>query len=230
MAVWLSMGRNFLIAGAGARAGKSIVACALGFAFRARGFRVGVMKPVATGCSAARGALDPADIRGVALAAGCALPLDLVCPYRYASPLAPVAAAEADRAAPPDPAKITACYRRIAAVSDIVLVESTPGIADPIARHADLAGLAARLGLHVIVVLANRPGCVSAARTTIEHARFKGAVIAGWILNDTDSNAADSQRVADALLRSIDAPMLGAMRFKEPLGLAVIEKLLARAG
>jgi dethiobiotin synthetase len=42
------MGRRFVIAGTGARVGKTTVGCALGFAMRARGMRVGVMKPVDT--------------------------------------------------------------------------------------------------------------------------------------------------------------------------------------
>jgi dethiobiotin synthetase len=224
------MGRSFLIAATGAGAGKSIVACALGFAFRARGFRVGVMKPAATGCDRPGGALDPADIRGVALAAGCALPLDLICPYRYASRLAPAAAAEADGAAPPDLGRIEQCYRQIAESSDIVLVESPAGIADPITWDADAAGLAARLGLDAIVVVANRPGCVSAATLTIGHARSRGVAIVGWLLNDAERAAADSQAIVRALVRMTGAPMLGAMRYKEPLGLEVIETLLAWRG
>lgn len=224
------MGRNFLITGTGVRAGKSIVACALGFAFRARGLRVGVMKPVAIGCEHAGGALDPADIRGVALAAGCSMPLDIVCPYRYASQLAPAVASEAERAAPPDLARISECYRKIAAASDIVLVESAEGIADPVTWQADSADLAAQLGLDAIVVVANRSGCIGAARMTIEHLRARGVGVAGWLLNDAEPGAADSRAVADAISRCVEPAMLGAMRFKEPLGLAAVKKLLARIG
>jgi dethiobiotin synthetase len=224
------MGRNFLITATAAGAGKSIVACAIGFAFRARGIRVGVMKPAATGCDLVGAALDPADIRGVALAAGCTLPLDLICPYRYASRLAPAAAAEADGTAPPDLARIEAGFREIAGASDVVLVEGAARIADPIAWDADSADLAARLGLDAIVVVANRPGCVSAAILTIGRARSRGVAVAGWLLNDAEPDAADSQEVARALARATDAAMLGAMRYKEPLGLGVIEKLLAWRG
>jgi dethiobiotin synthetase len=224
------MARNFLITATGAGAGKSTVACAIGFAFRARGIRIGVMKPAATGCDLVGGALEPADIRGVALAAGCALPLDLICPYRYASRLAPAAAAEAEGVAPPDLARIERCYREIVQASDAVLVEGAAGIADPIAWDADSADLAARLGLDAIVVVANRPGCVGGAILTIRHARSRGVAVAGWLLNDAEADAADSQAIARALMRSIGAPMLGAMRYKEPLGLGVIEKLLAWRG
>jgi dethiobiotin synthetase len=224
------MGRSFLITATAAGAGKSIVACAIGFAFRARGIRVGVMKPAAVGCNLVGAALDPADIRGVALAAGCALPLDLISPYRYSSRLAPAAAAEADGTGAPDIARIEAAFHEIARASDVVLVEGAAGVADPIAWDADSADLAARLGLDAIVVVANRPGCIGTAIMTIGHARSRGVAVAGWLLNDAEPDTIDSEAVARALARATDAPMLGTMRYKEPLGLSVVEKLLAWRG
>ena len=59
--------------------------------------RVGVMKPVETGCAEVGGELQALDANALALAAGSQLPADLICPYRYRSPLAPLAAADADQ-------------------------------------------------------------------------------------------------------------------------------------
>ena len=42
---------------------------------RARGLRVGVMKPIDT--------LDSQDAQALALAVGSTMPMDLICPYRY---------------------------------------------------------------------------------------------------------------------------------------------------
>jgi len=44
------MALNFLISGTAPRAGKTMVGCALAFASKVRAMRVGVMKPVQTGC------------------------------------------------------------------------------------------------------------------------------------------------------------------------------------
>ena len=66
--------RSFLITGTGARVGKTTVGCALGFAMRARGLRVGVMKPVDT--------LESQDVDALALAVGSTIPPELLCPYR----------------------------------------------------------------------------------------------------------------------------------------------------
>ncbi len=224
------MNEAFFITGTDTGVGKSTVGCALAFAFRARGLRVGVMKPAETGCERQNGDLYPADARALALASGCDLPLDVICPYRYRSPLAPAAAADADRLPPPDVGRITDCFDRIAAASDVVLVEGAGGLAVPLTWSTDFADLAAALDFKMILVIANRLGCLNAAVLTLRYAASKGIRIAGWILNDTEpaiSPAALSN--ADSLRRLTDAPCLGTMRFKEPLGIGVVESLLDSA-
>jgi dethiobiotin synthetase len=225
------MSLNFLITGTDARVGKSTVGCAVGFALRARSMRVGVMKPCATGCEERAGILDPADARALALASGCDLPLELICPYRYRSVLLPPAAAELDPAAPPDVEYIVDCFRKIESSSDAVLVESGEGLAAPITWNFDYADLAAKLDLPLIVVIANQPGCLNAAMLTLSYARSKGLKIAGWLLNDVGPALAPAELgTAASLARMTDVPSLGTMRHKEPLAKSVIEKLLAPAG
>jgi len=222
------MSLNFLITGTGTGVGKSTVGCAAGFALRARAMRVGVMKPCEIGCEQRAGILEPADARALAFASGCDLPLELICPYRYRSPLAPPAAAELDSAAPPELEHIVDCFRKIESVSDAVLVEGVGGLADPIAWGFDCADLAAKLDLPLVVVIANKPGCLNAAMRTFSYARSKRLRLAGWLLNDVEpalTPAALSN--AATLARMTEVPSLGAMRHKEPLAKSVIEKLLA---
>lgn len=125
--------------------------------------------------------------------------------------------------------RIATCFEEISAASDIVLVEGAGGLAVPLTWQADFADLAAKLGLELIIVIANRLGCLNAAMLTFRYAASKGLRMAGWILNDVEpasSPAALSN--AASLARMTDVPCLGTMRFKEPLGIGVIEKLLAR--
>ena len=75
-----SMARGLLITGTGVAVGKTLIGCALAFAAHARGMRVGVMKPIETGCREIAGILEPADARGLAYAAACDLPMELICP------------------------------------------------------------------------------------------------------------------------------------------------------
>jgi dethiobiotin synthetase len=224
---------KFLITGTDTGVGKSTVGCAIGFALRARALRVGVMKPAETGCEARLeadgGALEPADARALALASGCDQPLDLICPFRYRSPLAPPAAAELDALDPPDIVRIADCYAKIEAASDAVLVEGAGGLAVPIAWGFDYADLAALLDLPLIVVIANKLGCLNAALLTLSYARAKRVKIAGWLLNDVEPALSPAARTnAASLARMTDVPSLGVMRHKEPLAKTVIEKLLAR--
>jgi len=221
------MDSNFLITGTGGRVGKSTVGCALGFAFRARGLRIGVFKPAEVGCADYNGQLDAPDIRALALAAGCDLPEELTCPYRYRTAAAPPTAAELDSLPPPDLGRIRACYDRIAAASDAVLVESTGGLAEPLTWEADFADLAVLLDLEAIVVIANRPGCQGEALVTLRYAASRGLRVAGWLLNDLDPCPSSvAQATAGAIARLTGTSCLGTMRFKEPLGIGVVERLL----
>ena len=155
------MARGFLITGTGARVGKTTVGCALGFAMRARGLRVGVMKPVDT--------LESEDAQALALAVGSILPMDLICPYRNSS-------------AAPDLSHISRCFNEIAAQNDAVLVEST--------ELLDFADLAAMLDLEVLVVVGNRSGCVDATMVTLNRCASRAIKVAGYILCDCDRTTA----------------------------------------
>lgn len=221
------MARGFLITGTDVAVGKTTVGCALGFAFKARGMRVGVMKPAETGCAQVDGVLDPRDARALALASSCTLPLDLICPYRYAAPLAPAAAAQIDQAPAPDIANITRSFHEIADVSDVVLVESTGGISVPITWDTDFADLAAMLDLEVVVVVGNRLGCLNAAVLTLKYAASRSLRLAGYLLCDADSSATPAAATNEDSLRLLTrANYLGRMRHREPLAKSIVEQLL----
>ena len=223
------MSVNFLITGTGSRVGKSTVGCALGFAFRARGLRIGVMKPAEVGCADQSGQLEASDARALALAAGCDLPVELMCPYRYRSATSPPAAAELESLPQPELGRISDCFDRIAAASDLVLVESAGGLAEPITWQADFADLAAALDLEVIVVVANRPGALNSALLTLRYAASKGLRVAGWIFNDLEPALRPGDPTTVKTLSRLTAtPCLGTMRFKEPLSIEVVENLLLR--
>ena len=189
--------------------------------------RVGVMKPVETGCAEVGGELQALDASALALAAGSQLPMDLICPYRYRSSMAPVAAAAADNLPPPDLDNIARCFHEIAAQNNALLVESAGVLATPITSDADFADLASLLALEVIVVIGNRLGCVNSAVLTLNHADSHGLTIAGSILCDVDTPSSPAMETnADSLRRLTSARYLGRMRYREPLAKVVVEALL----
>ena len=72
---------------------------------RARGLRVGVMKPIDT--------LDSQDAQALALAVGSTMPMDLICPYRYAARRPHLRMRPTSRTSPnastKSPRKLTSC-------------------------------------------------------------------------------------------------------------------------
>lgn len=181
----ISMGRRYLITGTGARVGKTTVACALGFAMRARGLRVGVMKPFDTP--------ESQDAQALALAVGSILPIDVISPDQLAD--------------------IPRNFDRIAAQSDVVLIEAPSAI--------DFADLAAMLDSEIILVVGNRPACVDAMTQALQHCEDRALKLAGCILCDCEPAPH---------VETLDTPpgvaYLGRMRHREPLAKSIVEKLL----
>jgi dethiobiotin synthetase len=200
--------RSFLITGTDARVGKTTVGCALGFAMRARGLRVGVMKPIDS--------LESQDVDALALAVGSTIPPELLCPYRGRATLADT-----------DLAHIARCFNQIAAQNDVVLVESVGTIETPITPDADFADLAAMLSLKVLVVAGNRPGCAAALTLTQHRCERSKLKVAGYILCDCDSVASSAtDDIETSLKRIATLPYLGRMRHREPLARAIVEQLI----
>lgn len=216
-----------LITGTDTGVGKTMVGCALAFALKVRGLRVGVMKPAETGCPETVDGLRPDDAIALRASASSTHPLEMICPYRYRSPLAPAAAAEIDRLPPPDPGHIGRIFGDIAADSDIVLVEGAGGITVPLRWDYNYADLAGALGLEVILVIANRLGCLNSAILSLHYAKNRGLQVRGYILNDVDPvSSPAAQTNADSLRRLTAVPALGFVRYKEPLPFELVRRVL----
>jgi dethiobiotin synthetase len=225
------MASALLITGTDTGVGKTMVGCALAFAMKVRGLRVGVMKPAETGCTEGTNGLIADDAMALRASASAIHSMDVICPYRYRSPLAPAAAAEIDRLPPPDPGRIASIFERIAADSDVVLVEGAGGIAVPVTWDFNYADLARALDLKVILVVANRLGCLNSTLLSIDYAARKNVPVSGYILNDAEpASSAAARTNADSLRRLTGVPAFGVVRYKEPLPLAIVERLLNIAG
>ena len=221
------MAQRFIISGTGPGAGRTTVGCALAFAFKVRARRVGVMKPAATGCVERDGVLAADDAAALLAGASSDLPLELASPYRYRSARAPLDAARADGTAPPDYAAIDRALRQIESQSDAVIVEDTYGLEAKLDAAHDFADLAFAHGLELILVVGRRPGYADAAINALQFAARRGITVRGAILNALDREASAAiVSAAEALARATGARILGTVRFKEPLSLAIVQQLL----
>src|SRR5687768_6386371 len=85
--------RGLFVTGTSTEVGKTHVAAMIARALATVGRRVGVYKPVASGCRKAAGQLISDDAVALWEAAGRLGELDRVCPQRFKAPLAPSRAA-----------------------------------------------------------------------------------------------------------------------------------------
>jgi len=214
--------RGILLTGA-AGAGKTMLGCALAFAFKVRGMRVGVMKPIAPGCAEIKGALVSADAAALLASASSDLPMELAAPFPYHHAAPPFGdAAEALRFE-----KIVAAYREIEARSDVIIVEDAGGLATAIDATRDFADLASALELESVVVLANRDGLIEEAVRIAALARRRSVSIKGFVLNALSSEAsATTGENSRAVAAATEMPCLGIVRYKEPVSLEIVERLL----
>jgi len=188
----------FFVTGTDTACGKTRVACALARALHESGRRVRVLKPVETGCAMRDGACVPDDALALAAAAADASPLERLCPYPLPLAAAPEVAAR-DAGIEIDPARISSALEAAREGADAVLVEGAGGLLVPLAPGIDMADLAARLALPLLVVARAALGTINHTRLTLEAARTRGLRVLGVAISHTEPTH-DS-----AALRNLDA-------------------------
>lgn len=176
---------GLFITGTDTEVGKTYVACQIARCLQAEGLRVGVYKPVASGCRRENDQVVSDDALALWHAAGRPGTLEAVCPQRFLAPLAPHLAARAEGAAI-DRARLWQGLEPWLAQSDLILVEGAGGWFSPLDEDFLVADLAHRLGFPVVVVVRNRLGAIhQALATSFAVQRYRGGLTAvGWVLND----------------------------------------------
>jgi dethiobiotin synthetase len=177
------MGKGYFITGTDTGVGKTVVTAALATVLHKRGFKVGVMKPVETGCKREHGQFWPEDALFLRSVAGCSAPLALIAPYTFAEPLAPALAAERE-GSKIEIGTIRSCYERLQAEHDIVLVEGAGGWLVPINEDLTMQDIAIELHLPVFIVARNVLGMINHTALTVANVRQRCAIL-GVIINDT---------------------------------------------
>jgi dethiobiotin synthetase len=171
---------GLFITGTDTGVGKTYISSLLIRALRSRGVLVVPRKPVESGCrNSPDGTLLPSD--GMALLEAAGLDdLDEVTPFRFSAPLAPPQAATREGQDIRLQQLINACSRHD---DSLMIVEGAGGFLSPIASDGLNADLAIALELPVLLVAADRLGCINHCLLTIEAIEHRGLAIAGVILN-----------------------------------------------
>jgi len=205
------MAAGLFITGTGTGVGKTYIAALIARALRKAGVRVGVYKPVASGCEMLDGKLVSPDAVALWQAAGRPGTLEQVCPQVFAAPLAPHLAARAE-ARRVDPEQLRRGLEYWCESSDFVIVEGAGGLMSPISDDDYNADLAEEFGFPLVVVAANELGTINATlQTLITASTYRdGLSVAGVVLNSprvsADDPSVDSN--ADELSRRCVPPLL----------------------
>lgn len=205
--------KSLFITGTDTGVGKTSVSCGLAAALAARGLRVGVLKPVETGCpQTPDGRLQPRDASLLRFFSGCQADLTTICPIALRDPLAPLVAARRENIEVRFE-DIQRAFEQLTTHHDITLVEGAGGLLVPIASGLDYAGLAKRLGIPILVVVASRLGAINHALLTIRHARSLGLEVVGYVVNFLNADADVAADTNVDVLSELLGPPLGVVPY-----------------
>jgi dethiobiotin synthetase len=202
--------KGLFVTGTDTGVGKTRVSVALIHALRARGLRVAGMKPVAAGHD--RGELNE-DVMALQQAANVIADIRDVNPYAFEPAIAPHIAAQ-QAGVRIELGVIAEAFARLAAAADVVVVEGAGGWRVPLNEDEDMADLAQRLGLSVVLVVGLRLGCLNHALLTAESIAQRQLPWVGWVGNQIDPTMSFPTENVTALQARLPAPCLGVQAFQ----------------
>jgi len=176
---------GLFITGTDTGVGKTYVGALIARKLASTGLRVGVYKPVASGCLVRRGVLVSEDAVMLWEAAGRPGRLERVCPQRFLAPLAPHLAAQAE-GKQIDQRLLRSGLEYWRKRSDVLLVEGAGGLLSPLGEDQYVADLACDFGFPLLVVAKNVLGAINQTLQTlvVAAAYDAGLPIAGIVLNN----------------------------------------------
>jgi len=208
-----SVKHGIFITGTDTAVGKTLVTAALAWSLKERGLDVGVMKPVETGVVKGRSS----DADRLRVAAQMSDSLDLVRPYAFRLPVAPLDAARAERRTIKI-AAIMQAYRALQAQHSLLLVEGVGGVHVPMTPTMDVLDLIEKLNVPVLVVGRAGLGGVNHAMLTLNALRDRRIPILALALNRTVSAKIamarrQEQSTVSLLRESAGVPVIGPLPY-----------------
>ncbi|MCX7781183.1 MAG: dethiobiotin synthase [Negativicutes bacterium] len=165
--------------------GKTVITGAIAAALKARGYNVGVMKPLASGGVASQdGRLVAEDATFLMRAVGIGeSERQAVNPLCLVPALTPAVAA-VESGITIDIGNLLAACRETIRRHELTLIEGVGGIAAPLWEDYLVADMIADLKLPAVVVARRNLGTINHTVLTVEYARQRGIAVAGVIINN----------------------------------------------
>jgi dethiobiotin synthetase len=193
--------------------GKTYVAALAVRELTQSGRRVGVYKPVASGCVVQGSDLVSSDAVNLWEASGQIHALHNVCPQRFIAPLAPQSAAKLE-GKQVDESLLLGGIDSVAQGVDMIVAEGAGGLMSPLSENLLNSDFARRLDAHVVIVAANRLGTIHQVLAAVTAASALRLPVVGIVLNQTSetSDLAVNDNAA-TISRFTQVPVLGQLAY-----------------
>ncbi len=172
--------RGLFITGTDTGVGKTFIAVRLLYFFTRKGIQIVPRKPVESGCAPMGDQQIAQDALAMQEAIGPGCDLDQICPYPLERPLSPERAAALEGRDLDLQKLYDACQ---IPPGRIALIEGAGGFYSPLTADGLNADLAQRLELPVLLVTADRLGCINHVLLTVEAIASRGLRLAAIALN-----------------------------------------------
>ncbi len=213
---------NYFVTGTDTGVGKTLISCALLYAFAAQGKHVVGMKPLAAGCDE-NGVNE--DVKQLRAASNILAALGQINPYSFLPPIAPHIAAR-NAGVRIELARILTSYRELTSQADVVIVEGAGGFCVPLNEQQTSADLVKELNVPVILVVGLRLGCLNHALLTVRAIADYQLECAGWVANVLDVDMLALPENIEALRERIAAPLLGVVPYMAEPDAQVVASVL----
>ena len=208
--------KGLFITGTDTGVGKTLITGGIAYVLREQGFRVGVLKPIASGCRHEREGLISDDAEFLAMCAATDYPLSVITPVTYKTPAAPITCVDMEKR-PVDYEAIAAAYRYLCDSCDVVIVEGIGGALVPIDEDHTVLDLAAAFGLPVVIVARPNLGTINHSLLTIQAVRKAGLPLAGLVISGYNAETADiaEETSPDVICNFSNTPLLAVVPYDD---------------
>lgn len=175
--------KGLFVTGTDTGVGKTLIAGGIASVLQKQGKKVGVFKPVASGCVNQYEGLVNADSEFLRKCSHCDFNLSEINPVGFVVPAAPNVCEEHENRMV-DFDAIAEAYRTISAESDIMIVEGIGGVRVPISNiGVDVLDLAKQFDMPVVIVTRPDLGTINHTLLTIDAVRGAGLRLAGVVIS-----------------------------------------------
>ncbi len=179
----LKAGSNtgFFITGTDTDVGKTYVAARIAAQLHAQGIKVAPRKPIASGCIVqSDGSLLSEDAFRLKQGSQSQESLELICPYQFEPALSPQTALAMANKVVTTEDLVHACQTP---EKNFALVEGAGGFLSPLCTNGQNRDLAVALDLPVVLVVADKLGCLNHALLSIEAIQHSGLHLHAIVIN-----------------------------------------------